>query len=316
MVQTKPKLNISCNLTSSFKKSMNKQQSKSPNLTTNNFQKSVPEILVDNRKLSFVDLNYDFNENDEYDTNDTKNTKQKNSPVSKLVFFKKENSTKRHSISDLKPLESSMSRRSSIKSNNLTFRNENSTCNNRRNSIMPKEPPNSHRNSMINSFFDLDLNNHGSSRRIKHHITALLSYDAQIAMLQVYEEMIVNELTKLNFDPDNLPRITITSKQKENESSDLYSNDPITQNEILETKRLKISYLVEIASKIIDLIESSKKRNINCNKSDHLSLFRQQADSASVMSYYQSNSFDSLDLYDPLEVFTKWISLCTNELKN
>lgn len=338
MVQTKMSSGFSTNLTTSYKKPLSKKSpvestnsspsyssptpriSKSQSLNEHK-KPAMPEIVVENRKSSIYDVDYDFNENDEYeynDSNDDRFQKPKITPPPKAGFFKKDNSSKRLSVYDFRGAETTISRRSSIRSNanNLNFRNDNSVLN-RRTSIVNKES--SIRNSLKNSFFELDTNN--LSNRLKHHVTALLSYDAQITMLQVYEDMMVNELCKMNFDTDSLPRINISAKQSENLKS--ASNGDLdeksqNQNEIMENKKIRMSYLVEIASKIMDLIESNRKRYFLNNRPELLgvSLFKNQNDSASMFSYYQTNSIDSVDLYDPLEVYSKWVSLCTNELKN
>ncbi|RNA37434.1 hypothetical protein BpHYR1_015831 [Brachionus plicatilis] len=307
MVQTKVTPKIITSLSQPIKKSVDRSDSKSNFMSHLNLihpislmdkldgqqRLTVPGIMIENRKLS-TDSQFDI-----FEQNDNPRD----------PFGKKEN--KRLSINELKAPETILSRRSSLRSNLNNFRSENSI--NRRNSLIHKD--NSSKASLRNSFFDLDMNN--CSSRIKHHVTSLLSYDAQITMLQMYEELIVSGLSRMNYDSDSLPRIQIALKPhifglKTNSLPEMQSG----QNEIMESKRLRISYLIEIAMKIIDLIEKSKKRHFSFSKPESIGdIFRLQNDSVSMVSYH-TNSIDSLDVYDPLEVFTKWVFLCTNELKN
>lgn len=312
MVQTKITPKIITTLSQPIKKSVEKSDSKlnfmshinliDPISSPDTVQRlTVPGIIVENRKLSTDSQINVYAENEI-----TRDVKSRNCFNSKQPA-KKEN--KRLSINELKAPETILSRRSSLRSNLNHFRSENSL--NRRCSIINKD--NNSKSNIRNSFFDLDMSN--CSTRIKHHVTSLLSYDAQITMLQMYEDLIVAGLSRMNHDSESLPRIQITNRS--NLSAQKADSLPeINQNEKLENKRLRISYLIEIAMKIIDLIENSKKRHFSFSKPESIGdLFRIQNDSASIVSF-QTNSIDFLDSYDPLEVFSKWIFLCTKELNN
>lgn len=313
MVQTKITPKIITSLSQPIKKSVEKSDLNlnfmsqinliDPICSPDTLQRlTVPGMMVQNQKLS-SDSKINIFEGNEV----ARDVKSRISFNSKQLG-KKEN--KRLSINELKVPETILSRRSSLRSNLNHFRSDNSL--NRRNSMINKD--NSRKSSLRNSFFDLDTNN--CSSRIKHHVTSLLSYDAQITMLQMYQDLIVTGLSQLNYDSDSLPRIQITNRSNlTGHKADSLPEIQVNQNEVLENKRIRISYLIEIAMKIIDLIENSKKRHFSFCKPESIGdLFRIQNDSASIVSY--TNSIDSLDSYDPLEVFSKWIFLCTKELKN
>lgn len=311
MVQRKvtPKI-VTC-LSQPIKKSVERADSKtnfmshlnlinpisSPDKSDTSQRLTVPGIRIENRKLS-TDSQIDiFVEN------------ENQRDVKSRIFFNPKSFSKRESkrlsINELRAPETFLSRRSSLRSNTNHFRSENSL--NRRSSFINKD--NGSKSSLRNSFFDLDMNN--CSSRIKHHVTSLLSFDAQITMLQMYEDLILTGLSRMNYNCDLLPRIQLINKSQ-NSLPEIQSS----QSEIMENKRLRISYLIEMAMKIIDLIENTKKRQLSFSKPGSIGdIFRLQNDSASMVSYH-TNSVDSLEAHDPLDVYTKWVLLCTNELKN
>ncbi|RNA09613.1 hypothetical protein BpHYR1_027838 [Brachionus plicatilis] len=156
--------------------------------------------------------------------------------------------------------------------------------------------------------------------KYQYHFVSYCSYNYITTVLKIYEEMIINYLSDMNFDRHLIPRIHFSRVSKAQ-----FNKVPLNSyDRFVNSRRKKVSELIEMAAGIIDIIQHIRKRKEKNNFKTHRDYLNDSLldsldfkfDTNSIFSIEQSNSVTSEDLIDPYEEYTKWVAMCTDELKN
>ena len=141
-----------------------------------------------------------------------------------------------------------------------------------------------------------------------HHLTAMLSTDAQYAMIKVYEDMMYQELATLVPDIEQIPRISSarfsTCSSMRNSSHSISSTEYQrvkieNDNEEKERRKVKVSHFIEGAMKILDAIQSSKRSKDR----------REKPASAPLIGRTLPTINEPVDDEELFEMYSRWVFL-------
>lgn len=174
------------------------------------------------------------------------------------------------------------------------------------------------------------VNNEIINKPRTHHIIAMLSCDAQYAMIKVYEDLMRRRLACL-YSPHRMntaPTISadafynqINSETMQAMMADLTQSE---RNELIEKKIKRMSGIVEEGVRLLDIIDEyvtdKSKFNGFSNAQDTSNLFSNRRASissrkSSIISLTSSKMVAPRH-NDPLTMFTKWVNSWNKEYTN